>query len=351
MRHPLWQLTGLLSLGLSGCLHGQDWRAVVSKPTIHTVAERRESTPAPKVVGRVKSGKKAFVPPAPPAVPVAPLPVAQPEKENRSVPSEITFVERPDLVPSAPNSSKTLTLPAVVEQRPNASFAEFERTITVPRTIKSVSQSKPRAANEIQTEAALPFEVEEVSRSVSEADVVEVVVADMIVPQNADTLPLIIPAGTLKPATAHSPSTRTSAPATAAAGEIPRALFSKPAVPPKELPAVTDALAKPAMASPSAEAERPVRPQDVSVLVQQVFEDLRQRRLNDARSRTDWLKQLVMKRAPANSSRVGTEETPAATIERDSAEPRPLIVDPQATSIDRSNSEPALIHNETTPNQ
>ena len=350
MRHPLWQLTGLLSLGLSGCLHGQDWRAVVSKPTIHSVAERRESTPVPKVVARVKSGKKAFVP----AVPIAPLPMAQPENETRSVPSDITFVERPDLLPSAPNSTKTLILPAVVEQRPSASFAEFERTITVPRTIKSVSQSKPRAANEIQTEAALPFEVEEVSRSVSEADVAEVVVADMIVPQYADTLPLIIPAGTLlpsKPKTVGSAFPRTPEPATDAADQVPRALFSKPAVPPKELPAVTDALAKPAMASPSAEAERPVRPQDVSVLVQQVFEDLRQRRLNDARSRTDWLKQLVMKRAPANSSRVGTEETPAATIERDSVEPRPLIVDPQATSIDRSNSEPALIHNETTPNQ
>ncbi len=350
MRHPFWQLTGLLSLGLSGCLHGQDWRAAVAKPTVRSVADRRESTPVPKVVGRTGSGKKVFASPTPSTVP-------QSEKENRSVPSDMTFIERPDVLPSALNSSKALTLPAVVEQRPNSSFAEFERTI-VPPTIKSVSRSTPQAATEIQTDTDVPFELEEVARSVPEADVV---VPTVIAPKKVDTLPLIIPAGTLLPpksTTVERASTRRLEQATPAADEAPQALFSKSAVPPKELPAVTDAIATPAKASPSAEAERPVRPQDVSVVVQQVFEDLRQRRLNDARSRTDWLKQLVMKRRPANSTQVAPEETPAATIERDSVEPRPLIVeprplivDPQATSIERSITEPALIRNETTQSQ
>ena len=336
MRHPFWRVTGLLSLGLSGCLYGQDWRAAVTKPLVHSVADRRESTSGPKVVGRNKSGKKAFVPPTPPTVPSAPTAVAYSEKENRSAPSDVTFVERPDVLPSAPNNSKTLTLPAVVEQRPSASFAEFERTVA-PRTIKSVSQTKPQAITEIKNEADGPFEDEEVTRSVPETDVVEVVVAALIEPKKMDVLPEIIPAGTLKPtkpATAERASPRTAESATAADDESPRALFSKSAVPPKELPAVIDAIATPAKASPSAEAERPVRPQDVSVLVQQVFEDLRQRRLNDARSRTDWLKQLVMKRATASSSGINTDETTAVTIERNSVEPRPLNVDPQPTSIE-----------------
>ncbi len=39
------------------------------------------------------------------------------------------------------------------------------------------------------------------------------------------------------------------------------------------------------------------QPRDVALLVDQVFEDLRQRRLADARQRTEWLKQLVARRS------------------------------------------------------
>lgn len=43
--------------------------------------------------------------------------------------------------------------------------------------------------------------------------------------------------------------------------------------------------------------ESVAQPRDVALLVDQVFEDLRQRRLADARQRTEWLKQLVARRS------------------------------------------------------
>ena len=344
MRHPIWQLTGLLSIGLAGCLHGQDWRAVVRKPTVHAVAERRQSTPVPKTVGRIRSASTTFVPPpAPPAAQPALPSVAPPE--NKNVRTDTTVVEQRDMVPSAPNSSKTLTLPAVAEHSPSTSFAEFERAI-VPQTVNSVSRSVPAAATRIDAEVITQLD--------PKSDAVEVTVPDVIEPKKAITLPLIIPAGRLLPS---NPKTVESLPpqiaerAVPAAAEPPRALFSKSAVSAKELPAVTDATATPAKASPSAEAERPVSPQDVSVLVQQVFEDLRQRRLSDARTRTDWLKQLVMKRVPVNHSRVNADESAAESVENSPGEPRTLTVDPQATSVGKSDVEPDLNHNEPTSNQ
>ena len=66
MRHPFWkwtQWTSWLCVGLSGCLHGQDWRAAVSKPLTRPVADRRESLPQPKVIGPRRQQRTAFVPP------------------------------------------------------------------------------------------------------------------------------------------------------------------------------------------------------------------------------------------------------------------------------------------------
>ena len=98
---------------------------------------------------------------------------------------------------------------------------------------------------------------------------------------------------------------------------------------------MTDATAATAKEFSSTDAESAVRPQDVSVLVEQVFEDLRQRRMNDARQRTEWLKQLVRNRAPANPSKVVGEESSIDTEESRSSEPRRLDVDPQATAVEK----------------
>ena len=75
------------------------------------------------------------------------------------------------------------------------------------------------------------------------------------------------------------------------------------------------------------------------MLIEQVFEDLRQRRMNDARQRTEWLKQLVRNRAPAGSSNVVAEESPIATEDRRVDEPRRLFVDPQATTVEKPTPE------------
>jgi hypothetical protein len=87
------------------------------------------------------------------------------------------------------------------------------------------------------------------------------------------------------------------------------------------------------------------------VLVQQVFDDLRQRRLSDARKRTDWLKQLVMKRTPVSSARVDTKEPTPETFESDLDEPRTLVVDPQASPVETSNVDSVPIQNESTSHE
>lgn len=90
--------------------------------------------------------------------------------------------------------------------------------------------------------------------------------------------------------------------------------------------------------SPSAGQDPPARPRDVAVLVEQVFEDLRQRRLDEARQRTQWLKQLVAKRLPVPQD-ISTE---APISGRD--EPQRLHVDPRAAPADKVPSEIARDH-------
>jgi hypothetical protein len=58
------------------------------------------------------------------------------------------------------------------------------------------------------------------------------------------------------------------------------------------------------------EAEPTARPRDVAVLVEQVFENLRQRRITAARERTEQLRQLVAKSAKGTNSSIPFESTP-----------------------------------------
>ena len=85
-----------------------------------------------------------------------------------------------------------------------------------------------------------------------------------------------------------------------------------------------------------ADLEQIARPRDVAVLVEQVFEDLRQRRLDQARQRTAWLKQIVARRESA------LEETSAAKQISGSAEPQRLHADPHAAPVDKALSEKLL---------
>ena len=85
-----------------------------------------------------------------------------------------------------------------------------------------------------------------------------------------------------------------------------------------------------------ADLEQVARPRDVALLVEQVFEDLRQRRLDQARQRTAWLKQIVTSRESA------LEETSAAKQAGVAAEPQRLHVDQHAVPVEQALSEKLL---------
>ena len=93
-----------------------------------------------------------------------------------------------------------------------------------------------------------------------------------------------------------------------------------------------------------ADLEQAARPRDVAVLVEQVFEDLRQRRLDQARQRTAWLKQLVSRREPA------LEESSAAKQAGTRAEPQQLRVDQSAAPVHKSPSD-KLLNDDEFPNR
>ena len=88
--------------------------------------------------------------------------------------------------------------------------------------------------------------------------------------------------------------------------------------------------------SPDANIAQIARPRDVALLVEQVFEDLRQRRLDQARQRTAWLKQIVTRRESA------LEETSAAKQINGSAEPQRLHVDQNAAPVHKTPSDKLL---------
>lgn len=343
MRHPFWRWTGWLSIGLSGCLHGQDWRAAVTKPTTRSVADRRESSPHPKVVGPFRSESPKFVPNAAVANPsqIATRPAAI--NRTSQVPQQDTLppAVKPESRPrdqkvtpvgyEVPATTPAATSPASVELPRTAPYAEFERTIP---------QRRSSVASPVVPQAE-PVEVVVVEESKVETSE----------PEKATALPIITPAGALissKPATAQGSRSRSLEPEDSLDADQTRGLFSKSAAPAKEMPDVTDATDATANDSTNTNAKPVARPQDVSVLVEQVFEDLRQRRINDARQRTEWLKQLVKKRAPANPSNAVAEESPAATEDSRLNEPRRLDVDPQATALKKPASESFFDDEEST---
>lgn len=358
MRHPFWRWTGWLSLGLAGCLHGQDWRAVVSKPTSRPVADRRESRPQPKVVGPVRGGQPKFVPPAEVATPaaiesrpaVARAVQAAPLSEQHKVPPKVKpelQTRRSEIIPvglDVPKAAPSVTQSVVPPVAASASPANTSASVTSPPS--SLVIERPRSEGFAEFERTIPTrQFDSVNRSVQPADAIEVVVTEKSEPdkatalsEKAPALPVITPAGALvptKPVISPGSSSRTLEPEAAASEDRPRGLFSNSVPRAKELPDVTDTNTAPEKDPPSVDAEPAVRPQDVSVLVEQVFEDLRQRRLNDARQRTEWLKQLVKKRGPAGPAKEAEKAVSPDTGDARSDEPQHLQVDPQATAVEK----------------
>ncbi len=356
MRHPFWPWTGWLCIGLTGCLHGQDWRAAVTSHKIQSVADRRESRPQPKMVGPLRSSPSRSVPPPqvanPPGFAVRPATaklsnsvphVSQevtrpltttPEAQSRSketqsrskqvvpvgrkVPAPAQTTPQVAVSPSGKEmmqvTSPAATVPstAIVELSHSDSFAEFERVIPLGR---SISANTPT--------------VQETSD--------EDVVAGASESADATAMPVISPAGAFVSArtrTTQNAQLRSLRPEASASDDRPRELFSKSVVLAKELPEVTETTSAEKTSS-NADDVPSVRPQDVSILVEQVFEDLRLRRLNDARQRTEWLKQLVMKRASASTANVVGEEASVEVNDNRSGEPRRVQIDPRATAAEK----------------
>ena len=362
MRHPFWKWTGWLSIGLTGCLHGQDWRAAVSKPLTRTVADRRESRPVPKVVGPLRNASPKFAPPA--EVAAQPAFTAQPVAIKR-VPQLPPEVSLPSAAQPEERSRKSLvtpvghavsaTLPQTVVQAASAETPQSVRPS--PVTPPLVVEAPPRTGPFAEFERAIPMRQSVVtSLATPQAEPAEVIVVEQRKSEPSTALPIITPAGAIisaKPVATQSSRSESSKPEDSPLDDRPCGLFSNSAVPAKELSDVTEITAVPAKDLIRAEAGLSVRPQDVSVLVEQVFEDLRQRRLNDARQRTAWLKQLVKQRAPASPAKVLGEEVPAASDgERSdgerSVEPRRLESDPQATAVEKSAPETFFDDDEST---
>lgn len=364
MRHPFWRWTGWLSLGLAGCLHGQDWRAAVSKPMTRTVADRHESRSQPKVVGPARGGQPKFVPPPGVAAPATvaarpaatsalkatpPLPeasVVSASAKSKPQPRRSEIIPVGLDVPKTASSVSPVVVPAVT-----ARALPMETSASASETSSSgIVIERPRSGGFAEFERTIPTRrFDSVDRSVQAADAIEVIVSEKsepekttALPETTTALPVITPAGALvpaKPVINPGSSSRTLEPEAAGANDRPRDLFSNSVPRAKELPDVTDTKIASEKDPSSADAEPSVRPQDVSVLVEQVFEDLRQRRLNDARQRTEWLKQLVKKRGPATPAKAAEKAVSSDTDDARSDEPRRLQVDPQATAIEKAGTE------------
>lgn len=313
MRHSFWQWAGWLSLGLSGCLHGQDWRAAVTKPMTRPVADRQESRPQPKVVGPIRGTPAKFVPPpevAPAVIARAPIrsrvPAVPPEVAlpTREKPKPVVSESKITPVSHEVRAPQVTAAPVASPPSPNGSFAEFERLIPQAQSV-ATSRSVSNDAKKLEL-----------------VEPAEVVIAEHS-SESADVLPEIIPARSSTPVPVAPPRELDDV----TADDQPRGLFSKPSALAKELPDVNE-LSDTTANSPIEKVEPEFRPRDVSVLVDQVFEDLRQRRMNAARQRTEWLKQLVSKRTAAS-------------------EPRHIEIDPQTTPLATSRSETHATNEET----
>ena len=378
MRYPFWKWTGwlgLLSVGLSGCLHGQDWRAAVSKPLTRPVADRRESVPTPKFVGPVRKERTPFVPP-----PFTPTPITI-NPQSTPAPKPIVTGPRPSPVKTAPTSIGHVT-PSAITARP-LSFTASDLNRTSPISTEAIQpptthdEAQPRGAKMLEAEfvpppappAMIPATLTQSPPSASpmtghdepivntvqavsptlatstttqdgyaefersiprrnpsksqprepvpQSDDREITVVPMPEPTAPPSMPIIVPAGRTAPVSAV---------------EVPQ---SFPTESEKEWPDVSDIITT-EPDSPDAETEQVARPRDVAVLVEQVFEDLRQRRLDQARQRTAWLKQIVTKRE------IALEKSASTKRGNRTAEPKRLNLDSSAIPVDQSPSHKLL---------
>lgn len=293
MRHPFWRLTSWLSLGLAGCVHGWDGRKSVTQ----TVADQSDPTTRSLVVGPFLKKPATFVSRsqpqrlAAPAQSVVALPdpnVTRTSDSARPINGPIQQIEfvpppappaeeiHPPITPKT--SLRSTPTPPLLSRVTIASitgpFAEFERAIpdfgdqpmpepVVPAIV--ISDEPEVVAGE--DPELFPDSANLVARP-QKATVPVWTTDDLpeIVPANRGKLPTIVTAEPINPSLIRS----------------------------AERPAVADPTTP---TTPTAETKPSAK--DVSLLVDQVFDDLRQHRIHEARQRTEWLRRMVTKPAVA----------------------------------------------------
>lgn len=333
MRHPFWTWTGLLTLGFAGCIHGFDGR----KTSTQSVADQNAS--APVVVGPFRKSLNQFAP--------------QSGKQAGKQSSQQAATDSKSPNPTTP---KREPLPRLEEINKSATKTAANKTPPIRRdsqvTPTQYQQTKPVAQEPVyfpddepvQPPVAAPQQpsvAKKAKPSVNSTPSEPAPFAefDRAIPistksNDSKVLPVSGNEPVLAPPTESSAETEPNNPLTdetesnsndAQAESLPMIIpsqsASKPSAP-RELPPQATVLSK-EQTSVAETSKSTARPRDVALLVEQVFEDLRQRRLDDARERTEWLKRLVASgAAPAHSSAdsVSSADATAAT-KADTAKP------------------------------
>lgn len=292
----------MLTLGLAGCIHGFDGR----KTSTQSVADQNSS--APMVVGPFRKPTSRFTPPAAKPAGKQTAADAKPSKPTVSKRESLPRLEEINKPQAKTASTKEPTvrrdshvIPTEYQQNHQAMPAEQEPVyfpddepiqppVTTPQKLSAKKKAEP-AANAVTSEPAPFAEFERAIPITSKPD-----------------KPKILPVSGKEPVQAppaESSSEAESSPLSSTGkgsdGSAPQAeplptIIPLPKAstltPQRELPPPATGLSK--EQTPVAEPSKATaRPRDVALLVEQVFEDLRQRRLDDARERTEWLKRLV----------------------------------------------------------
>ncbi len=277
MRHPFWKWAGWLGVSLAGCLHGQDSRQVLTRPVADHQESRRSITVGPRQLNRestksvAKSARDQNV--GTEAANKQHEAARDPHSiagENLDLPQAAQLIPTKYVPPPAP-TSESMPAPAPTQPMPLQEPARFvpASTTTGKPAIRAVGSSERRPFAEF--ERAVPVRGS----------------------RNAES------------------SATVSEPQRPGADKVES--LSSPTEEKHRASRQTKELSDVANSATTIHATEPMtRTRDVAQLVEQVFEDLRQHRLTEARERTEQLKRLVARRSTAESMDV-TADIPAQT--------------------------------------
>ena len=350
MRHPFLTWTGWLTLSLAGCIHGFDGR----KTATQSVSDQDSS--ATVVVGPFRKTPKQFAPAQGRQAASGTQPVKSNIPKRAQLPRLEDFINNvaktasPTPTLGLTTSSKTSTarrdsqvLPAQFQtQKPVQPQNSLDREPVffpddepVPPTV-TAPQQLPLAKNSQPATTSLPSEPVPFAEFERAVPISTKSTASKVIPVSSNEPVLAPPADEgvdieqSSPVTKDADSNSSNAESESLPMIFPSQSTSKPATF-RELPPQATGLSK-EQTSVAETSKTTARPRDVALLVEQVFEDLRQRRLDAARERTEWLKRLVAKGAdPILAPADSTDTSAAAKLDGVtplvSREPKRLDVD------------------------